>query len=465
MLPSARCSVKVRAIGPANGDATVAPSFGIDDLSSEWALAAAGQARNSRTVAARPQSRRRRGAVRDIGRESTEKAPHARSVDRRRRRYDRRQPDHPRPSRRSNPRSRVPTSVPEVVFSDQRLANGLRVIVAEDHLAPVVAVNLWYDVGSKHEVPGKTGFAHLFEHVMFQGSRHVGKAEHIALVQAAGGTMNGIDLARPDELLRDHAVAPARARRCGSRPTGWRTLLDALSQENLDNQREVVKNEKRWSYDNRPYGSWQEKLQAHLFPPEHPYHHSTIGSMEDLDAASLEDVSAFFRTYYAPEQRGAVGRRRRRHGRGPRPRPSATSARIPANPAIPPLGDLSLPPTLGGELRETVYDRVPLPRVHLGFRAPVFGDRRLDALDIAGQILAGGKGSRLNRRLVREERIAQDVALFTLGFIGGASICAGWATVRPGRRRRPRRGRLPRGARAARPRSSSATTSWPGRRR
>ena len=105
---------------------------------------------------------------------------------------------------------------------------------------------------------------------------------------------------------------------------------------------------------------------------------------------------------------------------------------IPANPAIPPLGDLSLPLTLGGEIRETVYDRVPLPRVFVGFRAPVFGDPRLDALDVAGQILAGGKGSRLDRRLVRDERIAQDVAIFTLGFIGGASICAGWATVRPG---------------------------------
>ena len=105
---------------------------------------------------------------------------------------------------------------------------------------------------------------------------------------------------------------------------------------------------------------------------------------------------------------------------------------IPANPDIPALGDLSLPPTLGGERRETVFDKVPLPRVHVGFRAPVFGDPRLDALDLAGQILSGGKGSRLNRRLVRDERIAQDVAIFTLGFIGGASVTAGWATVRPG---------------------------------
>jgi predicted Zn-dependent peptidase len=321
-------------------------------------------------------------------------------------------------------------SVPTVSFTDERLANGLRLIISVDRLAPVVAVNLWYDVGSKHEVEGKTGFAHLFEHVMFQGSRNVGKAEHMALVQAAGGTMNGstwLDRTNYYETLPSHQAEIAlwlEADRMG-------TLLDALSQENLDNQREVVKNEKRWSYDNRPYGSWYEKLQGHLYPEDHPYHHVTIGSMEDLDAASVEDVSAFFRTYYAPNNAvlSVVGdvdpddirRWTERYFGG-----------IPANPEIPPLGDLSLPPTLGAERRETVFDRVPLPRVYVGFRAPAYGDPRLDALDIASQVLSGGKGSRLHKRLVRQERIAQDVALVALGFVGGASICAGWATVRPG---------------------------------
>src|SRR3954468_17843368 len=327
-------------------------------------------------------------------------------------------------------RSSVPTTVPDVAFSDDRLDNGLRVIVAEDHLAPVVAVNLWYDVGSKHEVPGKTGFAHLFEHVMFQGSRHVAKAEHIALVQAAGGTMNGstwLDRTNYFETMPAHQLELA----LWLEADRMATLLDALSQENLDNQREVVKNEKRWSYDNRPYGPWYQKPQARLFPPEHPYHHVTIGSMEDLDAASVEDVSAFFRTYYAPNNAvlSVVGdvdpddirRWTERYFGG-----------IPANPDIPKLGDLSLPPHLGREIRETVHDKVPLPRVHVGFRAPPFGDPRLDALDIAAQVLAGGKGSRLHRRLVRDERIAQDVALVALGFVGGASICVGWATVRPG---------------------------------
>jgi predicted Zn-dependent peptidase len=178
----------------------------------------------------------------------------------------------------------VPTTpVPTVEFTDHRLSNGLRLIVAEDHLAPVVAINVWYDVGSKHEQPGKTGFAHLFEHVMFQGSRHVAKAEHIALVQAAGGTMNGttwLDRTNYFETLPSHQLDLG----LWLEADRMATLLDALSQENLDNQREVVKNEKRWSYDNRPYGSWQEKLQAHLFPQEHP----------DL---------------LRPEQRGAVRRR------------------------------------------------------------------------------------------------------------------------------------------------------------
>src|SRR5688500_11806768 len=188
---------------------------------------------------------------------------------------------------------------PVVRFYEDVLANGLRLIVAEDHLAPVAAVNIWYDVGSKHEQPGKTGFAHLFEHVMFQGSKHVSKAEHIALVQAAGGTMNGttwLDRTNYFETMPSHQLDLA----LWLEADRMATLLDALSQENLDNQREVVKNEKRWSYDNRPYGTWQEKLQAHLYPPEHPYHHSTIGSMEDLDAASIDDVGEFFRTYYAP---------------------------------------------------------------------------------------------------------------------------------------------------------------------
>ncbi len=321
--------------------------------------------------------------------------------------------------------------VPRIEFTDARLPNGLRLIVAEDHLAPVAAVNVWYNVGSKHEQPGKTGFAHLFEHVMFQGSAHVGKAEHIALVQAAGGTMNGttwLDRTNYFETMPSHQLELAlwlEADRMG-------TLLEALSQENLDNQREVVKNEKRWSYDNRPYGSWVEKILNALYPEDHPYHHPTIGSMADLDAASLEDVRAFFRLHYAPNNAvlSVVG------DVDP-PQVRAWVGRyfdgIPANPGLPvALPDMSLAPVIGSEVRAIVPDRVPLPRVYWAFRSPIFGDPRLDALDLTGQILAGGKGSRLHRRLVREERLAQDVSLFSMGLVAGASVTAGWATARPG---------------------------------
>jgi zinc protease len=321
--------------------------------------------------------------------------------------------------------------VPRVEFTQTRLPNGLRLIVSEDHLAPVAAVNVWYNVGSKHEVKGKTGFAHLFEHVMFQGSANVGKTEHMALVQAAGGTLNGttwLDRTNYFETMPSHQVDLAlwlEADRMG-------TLLQALSQENLDNQRDVVKNEKRWSYDNRPYGSWVEKLLAAIFPDGHPYHHPTIGSMEDLDAASVEDVSSFFRLHYAPNNAvlsvvGDVDRAKVEAA------VEKYFGSIPANPDLPvALPDMTLPPAIGKEIREVVPDRVPLPRIHWGFRGPLFGDKRLDALDLAGQILAGGKGSRLHRRLVREERLAQDVAVFSMGLVAGASITAGMATARPG---------------------------------
>jgi predicted Zn-dependent peptidase len=169
-----------------------------------------------------------------------------------------------------------------------------------------------------------------------------------------------------------------------------------------------------------------------IFPAGHPYHHPTIGSMEDLDAASVEDVSAFFRLHYAPNNAvlSVVGD----------VEPDQVRAwvneyfgRIPANPDLPAaLPDMSLPPRIGREIREVVPDRVPLPRIHWGFRGPVLGDHRLDALDLAGQILAGGKGSRLHRRLVREELLAQDVALFSMGLVAGASATVGWATARPG---------------------------------
>ena len=302
--------------------------------------------------------------------------------------------------------------------------------------------------GRSTRCPGKTGFAHLFEHVMFQGSRHVAKAEHIALVQAAGGTMNGstwLDRTNYFETLPAHQLDLA----LWLEADRMATLLDALSQENLDNQREVVKNEKRWSYDNRPYGSCQEKLQAPPLPARAP-----LPPLDDrVDGRPRRGVDRgrqrVLPDLLRAQQRGPLGRRRRRDGRCAGRRRTLLRRHPGRTRTSRALGDLSLPPTLGGERREIVFDKVPLPRVHVGFRAPVFGDPRLDALDLAGQILSGGKGSRLNRRLVRDERIAQDVAMFTLGFVGGASVTRRLGDGPAGRLGRARRGGAPRGAGAA----------------
>jgi zinc protease len=320
--------------------------------------------------------------------------------------------------------------LPEVPIERHELDNGLRVVLSPDDSAPIVAVNLWYDVGSKHEKPGRTGFAHLFEHMMFQGSEHVDKGEHFALVQAAGGTLNAstwLDRTNYFETLPSHELELGlwlESDRLGS-------LLPAMTQEKLDNQREVVKNERRWSVDNQPYGTWDERIQDKLFPADHSYHHSTIGSMEDLDAASLEDVSEFFASYYAPNnavltvagdfEPGTAMQMIERHF-GP----------IPANPAIPPAPDMSVAPNLGGEIREVVADRVPLPRVYFAFRMPVFGTNAFEALTVASDLLGTGRASRLYRSLIRERQLAQDVSVFPFPIVGGASMFTMWATARPG---------------------------------
>ncbi len=317
---------------------------------------------------------------------------------------------------------------PTVNFTDERLGNGLRLIMSPDPLAPVAAVNLWYNVGSRHEVPGQTGLAHLFEHMMFQGSRNVGKAEHFRLVSGAGGTLNGttwVDRTNYFETVPSHhleLILWLEADRMGG-------LLDALGQETLDNQRDVVKNEKRQSYDNRPYGSSSEKLQAAVFPKGHPYHHSTIGSMEDLDAASLEDVRAFFRTYYAPNNAvlSIVGDFEPDVARGWVEKHFGS---IPANPNIPAPPDGSLPPLMGAEVRQTVPDRVPMSRLYIGYRSPPLGTPEFDALSMATVVLAQGKGSRLYGDLVRGKELAQDVGIGAYEWVGGAALAMGWATAR-----------------------------------
>jgi len=317
-----------------------------------------------------------------------------------------------------------------IPLKERRLANGLRLITVLDRTTPTATVNLWYHIGSKDERVGRTGFAHLFEHLMFQGSANVSKAEHLSLIESVGGSANATTWL---DRTNYFATVPAEwvelilwmeADRLG-------TLLEALDQVNLDNQRDVVKNEKRSSYDNQPYGTAYLELFALAYPKGHPYHHPTIGSMEDLDAASLEDVRNFFATWYAPNNavltvvgdidEGEIAAAVERLFGG-----------IAANPALPSHPDLTIATSLGGEIRKTVKDKVPDPRIHLAYRAPILSSPDLPALEIACQILAGGRGSRLTRRLVRQEQVAQDVGLSVLPFVGGASLVVGSATLRPG---------------------------------
>jgi zinc protease len=318
----------------------------------------------------------------------------------------------------------------EVPIERHALDNGLRVVLSRDPRAPLVAVNLWYDVGSRHEKPGKTGFAHLFEHMMFQGSANVEKGQHFSLVQAAGGTLNAstwLDRTNYFETLPGHELELA----LWLESDRMASLLPAMTQEKLDNQRDVVKNERRFSVDNQPYGDWDERMQALVYPAGHPYHHSTIGSMEDLSAASLDDVREFFATYYAPnnavitvagdfETDAALALIERHFGP------------IPANPSLPPPPDMTVARRIGESVRVTVPDQVPLPRIYLAHRVDPFGTDAFDAYDVAADILGSGRASRLYATLVREQRIAQDVSVFVFPIVGGAAMFSLWVTARPG---------------------------------
>ena len=311
-----------------------------------------------------------------------------------------------------------------------RLANGLFVTISEDHTAPIVAVNVWYHVGSANERPGRTGFAHLFEHMLFQGSEHVAANEHFELVQRAGGTLNGstwLDRTNYFETVPSNQLALAlwlEADRMGR-------LLPAMTQEKLDTQRDVVKNERRWSVDNQPYGTWWEKLPALAFPPGHPFHHSLIGSMDDLTAATLDDVATFFATYYAPDNAvlSIVGDVET--GEARRLVDEYFSA-IPRGQPRPALPDMSLPRTFGGPLREVVEDEVMVPRLFLAARVPVFGSDDYYAASVAGAVLGLNNGSRLYRRLVRERQLASSVGVFTFDLAKGSDLLVIDVTARPG---------------------------------
>jgi predicted Zn-dependent peptidase len=312
---------------------------------------------------------------------------------------------------------------------EHTLENGLRVISSPDHIAPSVAVNIWYDVGSRDEELGRTGFAHLFEHVMFQGSAHVTSGQHIALLQSAGAVVNAttwFDRTNYFETLPTGGLDLA----LWLEADRMATLLDALNQENLDNQREVVKEEKRQQYDNRPYGDVMELLNTLTFPPDHPYGHTTIGSMEDLDAATLEDVHNFFRRHYAPnnavlsivgdvEPDDAFERAEIYFGH------LAAGTKLP-KPNAGPLGPMS------GMPRTETSDKVPADAVYFSWRLPARGRLDFDALDLAFSILGHGQTSRLHKTLVREAEHAEATSASTMGLIGGNSFGFSYARARDG---------------------------------
>ncbi|HEY0591570.1 MAG TPA: pitrilysin family protein [Thermoanaerobaculia bacterium] len=290
------------------------------------------------------------------------------------------------------------------------LPNGLRVVLDEDHAAPLVAVNLWYHVGSKNERPGRTGFAHLFEHLLFSGSEHVGNNEHFRFVQSVGGILNGsttFDRTNYYETLPSHHLELGlwlESDRMGF-------FLPAITQEKLDVQRDVVKEERRLRYENAPYGLALENLLRISYPPDFPYNWPTIGSMDDLGAATLEDVKEFFRTWYAPNTAvlTLVGDFDRGEARALVEKYFGDIPRT-ADPA--PFAGARTP--LPGDQRATITSPVQLPRVYRLYHLPPFGDPEWVAGDLLSYVLSVGRASRLDRSLVYEQRIAQEVGSFLL---------------------------------------------------
>jgi zinc protease len=307
------------------------------------------------------------------------------------------------------------------------LANGLRVVLNEDHTAPLVAVNLWYHVGSKNERAGLTGFAHLFEHMLFSGSANVGNNEHFRYVQSVGGVLNGttfFDRTNYYETVPSNCLELAlwlESDRMGF-------LLPALTQEKLDVQINVVQEERRMRVDNVPYGDFFEQLLRRAYPPEFPYHWEVIGSMEDIAAAKLDDVREFFTTWYRPnncvltlsgdfdpaEARGLVER---------------YFGDIPAG-VLPDRPAMARPP-MNGEARATFTSDVQLPRVYRFYHAAPYGHDDWIGAELTTSLLAHGKASRLEKSLVYEKQIAQDVAAFTLPTEASGMVLM-WATAAAG---------------------------------
>ncbi len=293
-----------------------------------------------------------------------------------------------------------------ISFEKYSLSNGLDVVLHEDHSLPTVAVNVWYHVGSKDEEPGRTGFAHLFEHVMFEGSKHHNR-NYFEPLQNAGGVLNGstaLDRTNYWENVPSNYLELAlwlESDRMGF-------LLDALDQKRFDVQRDVVKNERRQSYENRPYGSSYLLLQPALFPLPHPYNWPTIGSQEDLDSASLEDVKGFFREFYGPSNASLAIAGDFDPDQAKR-WVEAYFGDIPPGPAVTRVGRMAS--SLTGEVEIEVRDKVQLPRLYLVWPSVPLLDEAEAPLDLLASVLGSGKSSRLYRSLVYEKQIASDVSV------------------------------------------------------
>ena len=315
-----------------------------------------------------------------------------------------------------------------VPYQEFTLENGLHVILHRDTSTPIVAVNVWYHVGSGSEKPGRTGFAHLFEHLMFEGSKHVPEGAFDTWLEGAGADNNGsTTVDRTNYYVDGPANALELMLFLESDRMGY--LLDTMTPERVNGQRDVVKNERRQSYENRPYGMPELELDSMLFPKSHPYSWSTIGSMEDLSAASHQDVQEFFRTYYAPNNAslviaGDIDAAQTKtlvekwFGEIPRGQPVL--------PVAPPAAMLT------GVTRKTMIDKVQLPRLYLGWLTPATFRPGDAALDVVASLLSGGKNSRLYKRLVYDLQIAQDVAAYQQSQALG-SVFMIQATARPGK--------------------------------
>lgn len=303
------------------------------------------------------------------------------------------------------PRAASRAATIEVPYTQFTLPNGLHVILHEDHSVPLVTVNMWYHVGSSRERPGRTGFAHLFEHLMFMGSGHVRPGDFDNLLEAAGGNNNGsTENDRTNYWINVPSHALELALFLESDRMGY--LLDTMTPQTVDAQRDVVKNERRQSYENRPYGMADILLTEMLFPEGHPYHWPVIGYMPDLTAASYDDVVQFFKQYYGPSNASLVVA-------GDIDTAAARQLVEKWFSDIKP-GPPVEPPTVPGVAltsvqKRTIADRVQLPRLYLAWLTPRHLEAGDAALDIVADVLWGGKNSRLYKRLVYDLQIAQDV--------------------------------------------------------